>query len=163
MKRNLLRAAGSGSASFTTFMGYFALLLLTGSAGFAQQYSIDWSTSDGGGGTSAGGVYSVSGTIGQADTGAMSGGPYAVQGGFWGLIAAIQTPDAPLLRIVNTGTNAVAVVWPSTPTTFVLQQNTDLNTTNWVSAGVAPSDDGTNNTGVISPVAGTRFFRLKWP
>jgi hypothetical protein len=93
----------------------------------------------------------------------MSGGPYAVQGGFWGLIAAIQTPGAPLLRIVNTGTNAVAVVWPSTPTTFVLQQNADLNTTNWVSLGVVPTDDGTNMSVIVSPAAGNRYFRLKWP
>jgi hypothetical protein len=41
----------------------------------AQTYSIDWSTVDGGG-TSTGGVYSVSGTLGQPDAGAMSGGDY---------------------------------------------------------------------------------------
>ena len=35
-------------------------------------YSIDWYTIDGGG-TSTGGVYSASGTIGQPDAGAMSG------------------------------------------------------------------------------------------
>ena len=35
----------------------------------AQPYTIDWWTIDGGGGTSTGGVYSVSGTIGQPDAG----------------------------------------------------------------------------------------------
>ena len=40
----------------------------------AGDFSLDWSTIDGGGGTSTGGVYSVSGTIGQPDAGAMSGG-----------------------------------------------------------------------------------------
>jgi len=30
----------------------------------AQSYSINWSTIDGGGGTSTGGVYTVSGTVG---------------------------------------------------------------------------------------------------
>jgi hypothetical protein len=139
------------------------VLVIVASSARAQSYSIDWSTIDGGGGTSTAGVFSVSGTIGQPDAGAMSGGPYAVQGGFWGLIAAIQTPGAPLLRIINTGTNAVAVVWPSTPTTFTLQQNTDLNTTNWVSVGVVPNDDGTNRSVIISPTAGNRFFRLQWP
>jgi len=44
----------------------------------AQNYSIDWFTIEGGGGTSTGGVCSVSGTIGQADTGAQSGGQYSV-------------------------------------------------------------------------------------
>ena len=40
---------------------------------WGQSYSIDWSTIDGGGGTSTGGVYTVSGTIGQPDAGTMSG------------------------------------------------------------------------------------------
>ena len=35
----------------------------------AQSYSIDWHTIDGGRGTSTGGVYAVSGTIGQHDAG----------------------------------------------------------------------------------------------
>jgi hypothetical protein len=145
-----------------TLLSAIVLATLASNAG-AQNYSIDWSTIDGGGGTSTGGVYSGSGTIGQHDAGAMSGGSYSVVGGFWGLIAAIQTPGAPLLRIVNTGTNAVAVVWPSTPAIFTLQQNTDLNTTNWVSVGVVPNDDGTNKSVIISPAAGNHYFRLKWP
>lgn len=61
----------------------------------AQSYSIDGFTIDGGGGTSTGGVYSVSGTIGQPDAGApMTGGQYSLTGGFWPLYA-VQTPGAP--------------------------------------------------------------------
>ena len=46
-------------------------------------YSIPWWTVDGGGGTSQGGEYTVSGTIGQADTSPlMSSGDYEVVGGF---------------------------------------------------------------------------------
>jgi hypothetical protein len=49
--------------------------LLVPAIGFAQQYTIDWHKIAGGGGTSTGSVYSVSGTIGQSDaSGAMSGG-----------------------------------------------------------------------------------------
>jgi hypothetical protein len=62
------------------------------------QYSIDWSTIDGGGGTSTGGVYSVTGTIGQPDAGKMSGGNFTLDGGFWGLVAAVQTPGAPWVK-----------------------------------------------------------------
>jgi hypothetical protein len=36
-----------------------------------------------GGGSSTGGVYSLSGTTGQPDAGAMSGGVYTLSGGFW--------------------------------------------------------------------------------
>src|ERR1700752_4218360 len=78
----------------------------------AQTYSIDWFTIDGGGGASTGGVYSVSGTIGQPDAGHMSGGNYNLDGGFWGIIAAIQTPGGPSLRVVLSGTNTVIVAWP---------------------------------------------------
>src|SRR5437870_10542341 len=66
--------------------------LLATFAAHAQTYSIGWHTIDGGGGTSTGGVYSVSGTIGQPDAGcAMTGGNFSLTGGFWAL-AAVQTP-----------------------------------------------------------------------
>ena len=50
----------------------FAMLL----GASAQSYSIDWYKVSGGGGTSTGGVFSVSGTIGQPDAGKMSGGNF---------------------------------------------------------------------------------------
>jgi hypothetical protein len=37
-------------------------------------------------------LYAVSGTIGQPDAETMSGGNYTLQGVFWGIIAALQTP-----------------------------------------------------------------------
>jgi hypothetical protein len=66
----------------------------------AQSYSIDWYKIAGGGGTSTGSVYSVSGTIGQPDAGmAMSGGGFSVSGGFWSLISVVQTAGLPNLTI----------------------------------------------------------------
>src|SRR5882672_7708200 len=112
------------------------LLSLVASGVHAQtNYNIDWFTIDGGGGTSTGGVYSVSGTIGQPDAGKMSGGNFTIDGGFWGIIAALQTPGAPLLSIARTVTNTVAVFWPSPSTGFLLYQNTNVNTTNWTTVG----------------------------
>src|SRR6266850_395886 len=79
----------------------------------SAQLQIDWFTIDGGGGSSSGGVYSVSGTIGQPDaSSAMTGGGYSLTGGFWSLLA-VQTPGAPLLTIARTSTNTIAVSWPS--------------------------------------------------
>ena len=129
------------------------------------QYSIDWHTIHGGGGTSTGGVYSVSGTIGQPDAGAtMSGGNYTIDGGFWGLIAAVQTPGAPLLTIARTTTNTVAVFWPSPSTGFTLQQNTNnVNSVNWSDVLTTPSDDGTTKTVIVNPPTGNRFYRLFKP
>ena len=64
----------------------------------AQDYRIDWHTINGGGGTSSGGPYSLSGTIGQPDAGTLGGGDYVLEGGFWGVIVAIQQPGAPILH-----------------------------------------------------------------
>src|ERR1039457_6971419 len=78
----------------------------------AQSYSIDWYKISGGGGTSTGATYQVTGTIGQPDaSSAMSGGQYSVTGGFWSLIAVVQTPGAPTLTITHSG-NRVTVSWP---------------------------------------------------
>src|SRR5213083_3438116 len=94
------------------------LFAVTSTTALAQSYSIDWFTIDGGGGTSTGGVYSVSGTIGQPDAGHMSGGNFSLDGGFWSIIAAVQLPGSPLLRIVLTTTNTVVVAWSAPSTGF---------------------------------------------
>ena len=63
------------------------VVALYGAIGAAQPYTIDWHTVDGGGGTSAGGTYELSGSIGQPDAGpgttGMSGGTFELVGGFW--------------------------------------------------------------------------------
>ena len=131
---------------------------------WGQSYTIDWSTVDGGGGASTGGVYTVTGTIGQSDAGTMSGGNNTVQGGFWGIIAAVQTPGAPLLSIARTATNTVAVLWPSPSTGWNLQQNTNsVSSLNWSNVVTAPLDDGTTKTLIVNPPTGNRFYRLKQP
>src|SRR2546425_3209748 len=98
------------------------ILSITAAAVHAQSYTIDWFTIDGGGGTSTGGVYSVSGTIGQPDAGHMSGGNYTIDGGFWGIIAASQTPGSPLFRVVLSSTNTVVVALAGPSTGVPAQQ-----------------------------------------
>ena len=46
-------------------------------------YDLSWWTVDGGGGSSSGGNYSLSGTIGQPDAASSAGGGYTLAGGFW--------------------------------------------------------------------------------
>jgi hypothetical protein len=126
-----------------------------------QSYTVDWLTIDGGGGTSTGGVYSVSGTIGQPDAGHLSGGNYSVDGGFWGIIAVVQMPGAPVLSISRTVTNSVLVSWPYPSTGFALQQNGVLATTNWTSVAT----NGMTQVGerwqlTVQPPSGNRFYRL---
>ena len=139
--------------------------LLLPAAASAQSYSINWYKVSGGGGmNSTGGVYSVSGTIGQHDAGGpMTGGGYSLTGGFWSLYA-VQTPGAPLLSIVRTTTNTVAVFWPSPSTGWTLQQNTNgIATVNWSNAPGTIQDDGTTKTLIVNPPTGNRFYRLIMP
>jgi hypothetical protein len=134
---------------------------LTALAARAQtNYTIDWYTIDGGGGTSTGGTYSVSGTIGQPDAGTMSGGNYTLQGGFWSVIAAVQMPGAPRLTITITGPSTVTISWPYPSLGFGLQQNGNLTTTNWTSVGTTPVQDGDNWKVTVTPTVGNKFYRL---
>jgi hypothetical protein len=128
----------------------------------AQSYSIDWHKIAGGGGTSTGNVYSVSGTIGQHDASAgnaMTGGPYSLTGGFWALAVAVQTPGAPLLTItLNPQLSTIQLSWsPATPG-WVLQENLNLATTNWVN-----SVSGATNPVTVPATAPTKFYRLFKP
>ena len=126
----------------------------------AQNYSINWSKVAGGGGTSTNGQYTVSGTIGQPDAGApMSSGQYSVTGGFWA-VTAVQTVGAPLLTIRGAG-NSVIISWPSASTGFQLQASGNVATPVWLNFPSPTNDDGTNKSVIISPPAGTEFFRLK--
>jgi len=135
------------------------------STAWADAYSIDWFTLDGGGGTSTGGVYSVSGTIGQPDAGGpLSGGQYSLTGGFWSLLSVVQTPGSPLLSIKLTATNTALVSWPSPSTGFSLQQNTNgVGTVNWSNVLTAPTDNGTIKYIIVNPPTGSRFYRLIQP
>jgi hypothetical protein len=126
-----------------------------------ENYTIDWYKIAGGGGTSTNGQYSVSGTIGQHDAGTtMIGGNYSLTGGFWSLIAVVQTPGAPLLTITHSGNNVV-VTWSSPSTGFALQQNSNLATpSGWASFNGTVTDNGVTKSVTNSPPIGNLFFRL---
>lgn len=135
-------------------------LLATAALSSAQPYDISWYTIDGGGGSSSGGNFSISGTIGQPDAGHMTGGNYTLDGGFWGIFAAVQTPGAPLLTIRPAFPNVI-VSWPVTVSTnFQLQENLNLATTNWAGFSYTIVTNNGSNT-VTVPVSGNTFFRLK--
>lgn len=136
--------------------------LLIPTISIAQNYSIDWYEIAGGGGTSTGATYQVTGTIGQPDaSGAMTGGSYSLTGGFWSLISVVQTAGAPTSTITHSG-NTVKFSWPYPSTGWTLQQNPDLTTANWTASG-GISNDGTNNFITIISPTGNLFFRLSHP
>ena len=109
---------------------------------------------------STGGVYSVSGTIGQPDAGVASGGNYSLIGGFWGAVIPVQQAGVPTLFIVNLQNGNTKVTWvPNTPG-FVLQQVSALAP---VPIGWANAPAGYTNGVTIPATMQTRFFRLIKP
>jgi hypothetical protein len=133
--------------------------MLVGGLALAQTYLINWSTVDGGGGASTGGVYSVNGTIGQPEaSGPMTNGPYSVAGGFWPLPQAVQTEGAPTLVIAPALAGNATISWTTATLGWVLQENVTLGTTNWVN-----SVSGSNNPVTVPAVAPRKFYRLFKP
>ena len=92
----------------------------------------------------------------------MTGGNYSVIGGFWSLLS-VQTPGAPSLKIFLTATNTAVITWPSPSQGWSLQENLDLNTTNWVTPSEPVNEGGPNKFIIVNPPTGNRFYRLSKP
>ncbi len=125
------------------------------------QFDLSWSTIDGGGGTSAGGQFSLTGTIGQPDAGVtLTGGQFSLTGGFWSFLSVVQTPGAPLLKIKLVGANAV-LSWPLNTSGFFLQETPSLSAPVWTSTPQQVVDTAAEHT-VTVPAGGLmKCFRLK--
>jgi len=151
-----------------SFISYAALVLLAAlisqcSKVHAQSYSIGWYKVAGGGGTSTGNVYSVSGTIGQHDAGGpMTGGNYSLTGGFWALFA-VQTSGAPKLFITRSGNNAI-LYWSANAADYVLEYKNSLAIPDgWTL--VLPAPVTINGFQYVTNTAapGNNFYRLRRP
>lgn len=134
-------------------------VLAFGTAAIGQNYRIDSFTVDGGGGTSTGGVYSVSGTLGQAESGpTLAGGNFILTGGFWALPIAVQTTNAPTLLVTPTTPGLARISWaPETPG-WVLQEAWSLSPANWSNCVT-----GATNPVVVPDAFPTKFYRLNKP
>jgi hypothetical protein len=89
----------------------------------------------------------------------MTGGNYSLTGGFWSLIAAVQTGGAPTLFISHSG-NTVTVYWQDV-SGWSLQQNSNLTSFGgWSASSGWTTSNGTNYLN-ITPPTGNLFFRLK--
>jgi hypothetical protein len=67
----------------TVFLTAFIILAMSAPTAYAQ-LTIPWTTIDGGGGVSSGGVFTLTGTIGQPDAATpTAGGAFTITGGFW--------------------------------------------------------------------------------
>ena len=88
-----VRRAGVVCLKLTAVVLLFSLALAQESG-----YNIAWFTVDGGGGTSSGGLYTLSGSVGQPDAGTLGGGSYTLAGGFW--VAPSPLPNTVYLPII---------------------------------------------------------------
>lgn len=129
----------------------------------AQNYSVNWHKVAGGGATSTGGVFSVSGTIGQHDASpSLTGGSDSVTGGFWALYA-VQTSGAPTLFITRSGNNAV-LYWSASATGYQLEHKNDLaSPAAWTPVLPAPTTSSGFNYVTNPIVNGNNFYRLHHP
>jgi hypothetical protein len=145
----------------------FSLLSLSAQSG--GPYSLNWSTIDGGGGTSSGGPYSLSGTIGQPDAGGpMTAGPYSLIGGFWSVVSTVQTPGAPLLTVRrDIVTGAVTLSWPQPADGFLLDQTPALQpippAIAWTQVAFPYQTNGGQISVTIPSPTNNRFYRLRRP
>ncbi len=75
----------------TPFIILAIALLLSGvvlAAG--TDYDVNRGTAAGGGGTSSGGAYALTGTTGQAAAGALAGGDFALGSGLWSQVSPVR-------------------------------------------------------------------------
>ncbi|MDB6121080.1 MAG: Beta-glucosidase [Pedosphaera sp.] len=72
-------------------------------------------------------------------------------------------PPEPTLSITASGTNTFLIRWPLSWSGFGLQQNSDLNSSNWIPVTNTPTTIVGVNQVVLSATPGNKFYRLKHP
>lgn len=123
--------------------------------GLTQPFALESWSIDGGGGTSAGGGFSVSGTIGQPDAGTLSGGGFGLVGGFPGFHVVPAGPMTVALQILADG--RVHVTWPGAEAAWQLEAASRLGSSPDWQTVTAPGA-----TSYTAPATGpARFFRLR--
>lgn len=153
--------------SHLTSLTLGALLMAGAIHADAQGLAMQRSVIAGGSGTSTGGAFALSGTVGQPDAGGpLTGAAFSLTGGFWALPQAVQTVGAPLLSIALSN-NLVVVSWPREGADgFVLDRKPTLNTgivpTFWIQVPF-PYQTNATHVFITTPPDNTGFYRLRKP
>lgn len=143
-----------------------ALLAATLSGGLisglrAQSLTLDWITVDGGGGTAVAPTFELQLSIGQPDAGAARGGPYLLETGFWPGPFAPATTVPPALSVGRTP-DGLALSWPANVGPVSLERATLLGPDgDWLAVPVEPVQVGEELRVLVSPGAGSAFYRLR--
>lgn len=119
------------------------------------QYRLESFTIDGGGGTSGGGAYELSGTTGQLDAGPrLLGGTFTLEGGFWPTTVEWIALGGPTLGITLVE-GSIRIAWTPSSNGYVLQEAVNLSAGTWgdvPGGGVSPV--------VVPATDGAKFFRM---
>ena len=153
------------SITYSFALGALILAALTTFAHAQSGGQFDlWSTIDGGGGTSSGGQFALSGAIGQPDAGALTGGNFKLEGGFWSGITVQQTLGAPLLRIKLLGNGQVILSWPVNASGFAIEETTNASQSySWTATPQSVVDTATEHTVTVPANGLVKCYRLKRP
>jgi len=76
------------------------------------------------------------------------------------VVFKLNVPPSPRLDIQLTPTNAALLSWPAPSTGFTLQQKAALNAANWANVTNTTVVTNGQNQVVVSPRAGTQYYRL---
>jgi hypothetical protein len=141
---------------------YFLMALLALTKTASAQYQITHWTVDAGGGQSAGGGYTLKGSVGQAAAGTAKSGTFQLVAGFYGVVAVTPQEGGPRLRIATTA-REVIVAWPSTARGYQLQEAADLTKPAWTDVRQAAQLVGSEDQVRLPWQVGNRYFRLHQP
>jgi uncharacterized repeat protein (TIGR03803 family) len=111
--------------------------------------------------------YAVDGSAPYADLflsgstlwGATSQGGVNGGGTLFDISAAVVSPS---LAVIGSGA-AITISWPSPSPGFILQQNSDLTTSNWQNFSGTINDNGVTKSASVAPAVGDLYFRLYHP
>jgi hypothetical protein len=78
-------------------------------------------------------------------------------------LQSMPTNSPARLTITPTPTNTMIISWPAPSSGFVLQENSDLGSSNWVPSTYSVTVSGTQNQVTIPMVYDRRFYRLSHP
>jgi hypothetical protein len=113
-------------------------------------------------GTTSSGVYENSGTIGQPDAGSVIAGEFVIGGGYWSDLEAVLQPGAAGLSIEELSPDSALITWPAPSTGYVLQENANLTTSNWLAVTNPPAVVNGEMQITASPTVGNRYCRLNY-
>jgi len=160
------RSSYCDRSPWTTFCAVTSILTLlwVGAlrpmAAGASSLVVDWCTVDAGGGTATGASFSVSSTVGQPDAGTFTNSSHAIRGGFWGIVAVVQTPDAPTLEIGVSG-NTILLMWPIDESGFSVEETSTLpQQASWSQIPPPYQTNATHNFYIVPLTTGNKYYRL---